>query len=40
MMTDLKDVLVRSSATLLQDAVGALSLGVLLVMGLSLPSVF
>lgn len=39
MMTDLKDVLTRSSSTLLQDAVGALSLAVLLVMGLSLPSV-
>jgi len=40
MMTDLKDVLARSSATLLGDAAGAMSLAVLLVMGLTLPSVF
>jgi hypothetical protein len=40
MITDLKEVLARSSATILQDAAGAVSLAVLLVMGLSLPSVF
>ncbi len=40
MMTDLKDALARSSATLLQDAVGGVSLAILLVMGLSVPSIF
>lgn len=40
MMTDLKDLLARSSATILQDAAGAVSLAILLVVGLSLPSVF
>lgn len=38
MMKDLKSVLARSSATLLQDAMGALSLVVLLVIGLNLPA--
>ena len=40
MMTDLKDLLARSSATILQDAAGAVSLAILLVVDLSLPSVF
>ncbi|PTN02772.1 hypothetical protein C8N32_105144 [Rhodovulum imhoffii] len=37
MLTDLKDVLTRCHATLLQDALGAASLGVMLYVGLHLP---
>ena len=38
MKTDLKSVLTRSSATLWQDAMGAVSLIVLLMVGLNLPA--
>ena len=40
MITELKAALSRSSATLLQDALGALSLVILLVGGLHLPTFF
>ncbi len=37
MLTDLKKIYDRSSATLLQDAAGAISLVVMLLVGLHLP---
>lgn len=37
MLNDLKDVVNRSSATLLQDAAGAAALVVMLLVGLHLP---
>lgn len=37
MLKDIRAVLNRSSATILQDALGAVSLVVMLVMGLHLP---
>lgn len=37
MMSDLKDVISRNQATLLQDAAGAAALVVMLIVGLHLP---
>lgn len=37
MLTDLKDILARNASTLVQDAVGAGALIVMLVVGLNLP---
>ncbi|MDF0599532.1 hypothetical protein P1J78_02200 [Psychromarinibacter sp. C21-152] len=37
MMTELKEILSRSSATLLQDAAGAAALVLMLIVGLNLP---
>lgn len=37
MLSDMKEVLSRSSATLLQDAAGAAALVLMLVVGLTLP---
>ena len=40
MLTDLKDILTRSSDTLPQDLAGAAALVLMLIVGLNLPSVF
>ncbi|MFV0358562.1 hypothetical protein [Tropicimonas sp.] len=40
MFQEFRDLLARSEATLLQDAAGAVSLMVILVVGLHLPGVF
>ncbi|WP_282960701.1 hypothetical protein [Actibacterium sp. MT2.3-13A] len=40
MLTELKSVIERSSATLLQDALGVMALMVMLLAGLHLPGLF